>query len=150
LKTACELGFLHAMTMLSIFQSGCAVLSGLGIAWVTQIIINYWDKRKKVEETKLSLYISWMPFLADCYARVFEPSPAAPNKNEFLKKKMEILGILQIMGPQSAKSAFCNFTDLAEKKFNNDPAFDGRKFHESFGQLNYVFCCEIHGEKPKQ
>jgi hypothetical protein len=108
------------------------------------------DKRKKVEETKLSTYMSWMPFLAECYASAFSPDDQPHNSKEFLKKKMEILGILQIMGPDTALEAFCEFCDLAEKGFRKDSSFDGKKFHHSFTRLNYCLCCEIHGEKTQQ
>lgn len=119
------------------------------IAWITQRIITYWEKPKNVEQTKLSLYMSWMPFLAECYARVFEPNGKPLDRNEFLRKKMEILGTLQIMGPTSAMGAFCDFCDLAEKGFRKDASFDAKKFHESFGTLNHCLCCEIHGEPTK-
>jgi hypothetical protein len=136
---------------MSILQSTWAFLSVVIIAWITQRIVVYWEKRKKVEETKLSLYMSWMPFLAECYARAFEPTEKPPHdRNEFLKKKMEILGMLQIMGPADAIGAFCDFCDLAEKAFRKDSSFDGKKFHESFTRLNYLFCCEIHGETTNQ
>ena len=121
-------------------------LSVFVIAWITQRIILYWDKRKKVEDAKLSLYMSWMPFFAECYARAFEPTDKPFDKHEFVKKKMEILGMLQIMGPGDALEAFCKFCDLAESGIRKDSEFDGRTFHETFTRLNYTLCCEIHGE----
>ncbi|HEY1661691.1 MAG TPA: hypothetical protein VGI03_04670 [Verrucomicrobiae bacterium] len=127
-----------------------AFLSVFVIAWITQRIISYWEKRKEVEKTKLSLYMSWMPFFAECYARAFEPTEEPFDKYEFVKKKMEILGILQIMGPDGAMEAFHNFCDLTEKGIRRDASFDGRKFHETFGELNCCLCCEIHGETPEK
>jgi hypothetical protein len=72
------------------------------------------------------------------------------DRYEFLKKKTEILGILQIMGPTGAMDAFCDFCNLAEQGIRKDASFDGKRFHESFGRLNYCLCCEIHGETPKK
>ena len=95
-------------------------LSVFIIAWITQRIILYWEKRKKVEEIMLSLYMSWMPFFAECYARAFEPPDEPFDRREFFKKKMEILGMLQIMGPTGAMDAFCDFCDLAENGIRKD------------------------------
>lgn len=127
-----------------------AFLSVFVIAWITQRIILYWEKRKKVEETKLALYMSWMPFFADCYARAFEPTVYPFDRHEFVKKKMEILGMLQIMGPEAAMVAFCEFCDLAEKGIRKEAAFDGARLREAFGALNFCLCCEIHGETPSR
>ena len=69
----------------------------------------YWERRKKIQETKLAVFMSWMPFFADCYAHVFEAKDKPLDRYEFLKKKTEILGILQIMGPGGAIDAFCDF-----------------------------------------
>jgi hypothetical protein len=126
-----------------------AFLSVIVIAWITQRIVKYWERKRKVEETKLSLYMSWMPFFAECYARAFEPTEKPFDKHEFVKKKMEIAGVLQIMGPAGAMDALFVFCDLAEKGIRKDTSFDGLKFHQSFGTLNYCLCCEIHGEFPK-
>ena len=53
--------------------------------WITQRIIAYWEGRKKIEQTKLSLYLSWMPFLADCYARARYPDVQPHDPKEFLR-----------------------------------------------------------------
>ena len=107
----------------------------------------YWEKRKKVEETKLSTYLSWMPFLADCYYHAFYPDGGAFDEKAYLKKQVEILGTLQIMGPTGAIDAFYDFCDEAERAMHKDASFNRKKFHESYTQLNYCFCCDIHGEK---
>ncbi|HEY6168917.1 MAG TPA: hypothetical protein VI454_12820 [Verrucomicrobiae bacterium] len=135
---------------MNFFQSVWSFLSVVIIAWITQRIGTYWDKRKKVEEKKLATYISWMPFLAECYSRAFHPDGQPHDAKEFLRKKIEILGTLQIMGPLEAMDAFSDFCDLAEKSFSKDPSFDAEKFHRSFTRLNHSFCCEIHGERNKE
>ena len=115
---------------------------------ITQRIIAYWEGRKRIEQTKLSLYMSWMPFLADCYARARYPDAQPHDPKEFLRKQMEFLGTLQIMGPGDAIGASLEFFDLAERGFVKDASFDPDAFHGSFTQLNYWLCCEIHDERP--
>src|SRR6266480_729476 len=135
---------------MSTLNSIWTFLSRFALAWITQSISTYWERRKKVEETKLAVYMSWMPFFAECYAHVFEAKDKPFDRYEFFKKKTEILGILQIMGPSGAMDAFCDFCDLAERGIRKDASFDGKTFHESFGRLNYCLCCEIHGDTPKK
>jgi len=134
---------------MSFFSSLWSFLSVVVIAWITQTIIRYWEKRKKIEETKLAIYMSWMPYLAEWYAEAVLPTGASFDPRAFLKKKLEILGTLQIMGPGEAIIALSEFCDLAEQAFGKDPLFDEQKLHQKFTDLNYLLCCEIHGEKIK-
>ena len=61
---------------------------------------------------------------------------------------MEILGALQLMGPDQAMDAFVKFCDIAAQGVRGDPSFDLKAMHLSFGALNGYLCCEIHGELP--
>ena len=61
-------------------------LSGFALAWITQGISTYWERRKKIQETKLAVFMSWMPFFADCYAHVFEAKDKPLDRYEFLIK----------------------------------------------------------------
>jgi hypothetical protein len=90
-----------------------------------------------------------MPFFAESYARCLEPNGKPFDRHEFIRKKTEILGISQIMGPGEAMGAFLTFCDLAKKGIQRNPSFDGKTFHESFAALNYYLCCEIHGKRTK-
>jgi hypothetical protein len=135
---------------MTFLQSLWSFLSVVVIAWITQSIITHREKRKKIEETKLAIYMSWMPFLAECYARAMYPDGQPHDPKEFLKKKMEILGTLQIMGPEEAMDAFIEFSKMAELGFAKDASFDLKKFHHSFGTLNCCLCCEIHGERQEK
>lgn len=121
---------------MSFLQSIWSFLSVVVIAWLRQRIISYWEKRKKIEETKLSTYMSWQPFLAECYARAAYPDAAPYDSHEFVKKKMEILGTLQIMGPSTAIDAMFKFSEMAERGFIKDKAFDGEVFHRQGGGAN--------------
>lgn len=132
---------------MGILQSICSFLSVVVIAWITQRIITHWDKRKKIAETKLATYLSWIPSLADCYARAFFPDESPHDAKEFLKKKVEILGILQIMGPSDAIDAAVEFFEMAERGLKKDASFDRNTLHHCYTELNCCLCCEIHGEK---
>ena len=121
-------------------------LSVVIIAWTTQRIVSYFERRKKIADTKLAIYVSWIPFFADVYAGARFPSQARFEPREFFKKKVEILGLLQLMGPEGALDAFSEFTSMAEKAFKKDPTFDTDVLHHQFTELNYLLCCEIHGE----
>lgn len=131
---------------MSILSAFWTFLSGAVIVWITQQIISSRERRKEIEETKLKLYMSWIPFFAEVYASTAYPDTPSVLPQDFLKKKMEILGILQLMGPEGAMKAFTTFCDDAERAFRNDPAFDPSAFHRKFSALNYELCCEIHGE----
>ncbi len=120
------------------------------LAWITQQTISYQERRKKIEETKLSIYMSWLPFFAEVYASTTYPDNPTIEPQAFLKKKMEILGTLQLMGPDGAMASFLDFCTDAEKSFRKDPTFDAAAFHRRFTDLNYQLCCEIHGEKAKE
>ena len=90
--------------------------------------------------------MSWQPFLAEIYAAAVlsgSPSLGAP---EFLRKKMEILGTLQIMGPEEGLAAGLKFFELAEEGIQRKETFDKRRFHESYTEFNFRLCCEIHSE----
>jgi hypothetical protein len=91
--------------------------------------------------------MSWQPFLAESYARAALPDALPYEPHQFLKKKMEILGTLQIMGPSSAIDAILKFCDMAERGFTKDESFDGEAFHRCYTALNYCLCCEIHGDR---
>ena len=135
---------------MSIFTSIWSFLSLVVIAWITHIIANHWERRRKLQETKMNIYLSWMPFFAECYARAAYPDSSPYDQREFLKKKMEILGSLQIVGPVEAMQAFAEFCNLAELGFTKDAAFDGKKFHYSFTELNGALCSEIHYQNPQE
>jgi len=118
--------------------------------WITQVIIAHWEGRKKIEQTKLSIYMSWMPFLAECYVRAVYPDEQPQDAREFLLKKTEILGTIMILGSVDVMSAFQDFGNLAEQGVSKASSFDADAFHRSFSQLNYCLCCEIHGERPAE
>ena len=132
---------------MAFLSSVWSFLSLVIIAWITQRIINHREKRHRIEQTKLGIYMSWMPFLAECYVQARRPKDEPSVPENYLQRQMEILGSLQIMGPMEAMDAFVTFCDLAELGFANDKDFDGQKFHESFTAFNGSLCCEIHGEK---
>jgi hypothetical protein len=136
----------HSNILMNLIGSGTSFMSVVVIAWITQRIITYWEKRKKIEETKLSIYMMWLPFLAKCYAGATYPDDSEFDAKEFLKMKMEILGTLQIMGPDAAINAASEYLELAELAFKKDETFNKKIFHRCFTQLNYCLCCEIHGE----
>lgn len=132
---------------MAFLSSVWSFLSLVTIAWITQRIIQYWDRKKKIAEVKLNIYLSWLPFLAECYASAVYPDEKPYDKQAFLKRKLEILGTLQIMGPGEAMLPFILFCELAEAGFRKDKDFDQEIFHKSFTDLNYCLCCEIHAEK---
>lgn len=134
---------------MNIFDSIWAFLSVVIIAWITQRITSYFERRNKIDETKLAIYMSWLPFFADVYASTRFPDSPSIEPREFLKKKMEILGIMQLMGPDGAMDTFVEFCDDAEKALKKDPSFDPKAFHYKFGELNMQLCCEIHNERSK-
>jgi hypothetical protein len=122
-------------------------LSLVIIAWVTQRIITHREKIKKIEETKLAMYLSWMPFFAECYVHAYQPRDFPLNESDYRKKKMETLGTLQIMGPIESMDAFVRFCEMAERGFAGDNSFDAELMHRAFTALNGSLCCEIHGER---
>jgi hypothetical protein len=134
---------------MSFFTSLWSFLSVVVIAWITQRIMAHWERRKSIDETRLKIFMGWMPYLAEWYSQATH-NIGSIDPQEFVKKKIEILGTLQIMGPDSGIDAFIDFCDMAEKSFRKDPSFDGQKLHERFTRLNYILCCEIHGEKEKK
>ncbi len=121
-------------------------LSLVLIAWITQRIINHREKKQRIEETKLGVYMSWMPFIAECYVRALEPDESFTKPKDYHTKKIEILGTLQIMGPIEAMDTFVKFCEMAERGFGNTP-LDRDRFHRSFTAFNGALCCEIHGER---
>lgn len=123
-------------------------LSVIAIAWMTQRIVSYWDHRKKIAETKLSIYITWLPFFAEMYANARYADVARIDPRDFLKRKMEFFALLQLMGPIGAIDAFGDFCDHAEKAYNKDSSFDAVKLHHAYTELIGQLCCEIHSEKP--
>jgi hypothetical protein len=135
---------------MNFFQAVGSFLSGVIVVWITQQIISSRERRRKIEDTKLSIYMAWIPFFADVYASAAYPDKSPIDPRDFLKKKMEILGILQLMGPDGAMDAFLAFCDDAEKSFQRDPAFDAGIFHRRFTELNFQLCCEIHSENANQ
>lgn len=135
---------------MNVFDSFFSFLAVVAIAWITQKIISHREKRQKIEDAKLSTYMSWMPFFAECYARAISSEKIPYDSFEFLKKKMEILGTLQIMGPIEAMDAAVIFFSLAEKGYENSETFDPVRFHHCFGELNGSLCYEIHGEKNEK
>jgi hypothetical protein len=134
--------------MPSLFSPVWGFLSVVVIAWITQRIIAYREHQKRIEETKLAIFMSWMPCIAEWYVEGGSPTSNF-DKNSFEKKKVEILGILQIMGPIPAILAFEAFTAMAELGFSKDVNFNKNTFWELFTALNHSLCCEIHGEGPK-
>lgn len=131
------------MTLMHTFLT---FISGAIIVWITQQIISERERRKQIEETKLALYMSWIPFFAEVYASTAYPNTPSIISQDFLKKKMEILGVLQLIGPDEAIDAFRDFCDEAELAFKKDQNFDANAFHRKFSALNYELCCEIHKE----
>lgn len=127
-----------------------AVITAWITTWITQRIISRREKQKKIDETKLAIYMGWMPFLAELYARAAFPTSEPYDQKELLKRRMEILGTLQLMGPSEALPAFSDFCDAAEDALSRKPSFDPDTFHRKFSRMNYLFCCEIHGEAVEE
>jgi len=123
-----------------------AIPSLVLIAWVTQRITKHFDRKKKIEETKLALFMSWMPFFAECHANASEQPEKPLDRFTYAKKKMEILGILQIMGPTEGLEAGIEFFTCFEKMMSKDEACDLQEFHEAFTNLNDSLCSDIHQE----
>jgi hypothetical protein len=120
-------------------------LSGAAIVWITQAIIARREHQKKIAETNLALFMSWIPCIAEWYVEAISPTKAF-DEQSFLKKKFEIEAVLQIMGPIPAILAFEAFSGMAELAFKKDPHFDKNQFFESFTAFNHSLCCAIHGE----
>ncbi len=140
----------HELAIMSTFFSWLGTFfTGALSVWIAQAIISYRERHKKITETNLSLYMSWMPHIAEWYVEAISPTCAFDEKT-FLKKKFEILGILQIMGPTRAMMAFFAFSEMAELAFKKDPTFNKEEFFEMFTNLNASLCCEIHGEGPNE
>lgn len=120
-------------------------LSLVLIAWTTQRWIGYWDRQTKAENAKLSIYLSWIPFLAECYAcaRASGSNTAIPTN--YPAKRMEIIGTLQIIGPSSALGTFENFCELAESGFAKEVSFDPIKLDWAFSSLCEDFTRGIFG-----
>ncbi len=138
----------HEFLIMSSFFSWLAsLLSGAIIIWITQEIIARREHKKQIAETKLAIFMTWIPSIADWYVEAISPTKVFDEKT-FLKKKFEILAVLQIMGPIPAILAFEAFSAMAELAFKKDPNFDEKQFFESFTALNYSLCCEIHSEGP--
>jgi uncharacterized membrane protein len=133
--------------MPSFFSWFATFLSGACIVWITQVIIARREHRKKIAETNLALFMSWIPCIAGWYVEAISPTKAS-DEQSFLKKKYEILAILQIMGPIPAIVAFEAFSSMAELAFKKDPHFDKKQFFELFTAFNHSLCCEIHSEGP--
>ena len=123
-----------------------AVITAWITTWITQRIVSRREKQKKIDETKLAIFTGLVPYLAELYARAAFPGGDPYDEREFLKKRMEILGTIQMMGPDEALDAFSDFCDAAEQALKREPSFDPDAFHKKFTRMNYVFCCEIHGE----
>ena len=133
-------------TLSPVWSSFGTFLLGIFATLFVQWLNAYWAKWRKIDETKLGLYMSWMPYLAEWYVAGVSPALSPPDPQAFQKKKWEILGTLQIMGSTGALISFTLFSELAEMAFNRDQSFNRDEFHEAFTNLNYHFCCEIHGE----
>jgi len=140
----------HELLIMSSFFSWLAsILSGAVIVWITQAVTARKEYKKKIAETHLALFMSWIPFIAEWYVEAISSTKVFDEK-AFLKKKFEILAILQIMGPTHAMLAFEEFSAMAELGFKQDTSFDKDKFFEAFSALNYALCCQIHGEGPTE
>jgi hypothetical protein len=116
------------------------------IAWATQRITAAWERRKKIEETKLDIFMSWQPHLAQIYAAATLPGESLLSEADFVRRKIEILGTLQIMGPEEGLGAGLKFFELAEEGIKRKPTFDKTTFHRSYTEFNFRLCCEIHRE----
>ena len=138
----------HSITSALSSQPFVTFLLGILAAIFLQRLTAYWSRIRSIDETKLKIYMSWMPNIADWYVEALS-SPPVIDKKSFQKKSQEIIGTLQIMGPAEAMLAFTLFSGLTEMALNGDPKFNPKDFEESFSHLNYILCCEIHREKLK-
>ncbi|HEY3856515.1 MAG TPA: hypothetical protein VGO67_19190 [Verrucomicrobiae bacterium] len=131
---------------MTFFQSVWSFLSVVVLAWITQKIISFFEKRKRVAEFQLKTFLSWMPFLSECYVGALGLPSQSLEPENYWRRKIEFLGTMQIVGPVHGMEPVIKFFEMAELGFSKDSTFDRRAFHESFTALNYSFCCEIHGE----
>lgn len=124
-----------------------AFVSVVIVAWITQRIVSYRERISKIEESKRALYISWIPFFSEMLASAYFPTEPTLEPKERLKKRMEILATLQVMGPEDAMEPCNEFFEEASKSLENDASFDAKRMFRLFTEIHYQLCCEIHGER---
>ncbi len=123
-------------------------LSGAGTAVLTQFVTARLQHKLKLEETKLSMYLSWLPFLCECYAQAVHPVRDQHDEPAFLQKKLEVMGAIQLIGPSEAIDAASSFFEMVECGSKGLKQFDEQALHRRFTYLSCVLCCAIHGEDP--
>ena len=126
-------------------------LSLVVIAWITQRIIAWRERRKKIEDIRLETYLSLVRPISDFNKLALEADAAdgAGPTAELHRQGFEIMARLSMVGSCDVLDAFANYTHYVFNALKAKRRVAEAELRQLATNVTYAMCCEIHGERNR-
>lgn len=120
-------------------------LSVVLVVWITQRVIAWRERRKKISDTQMELYLSTVAPLSKLYkAAITDKSPV--DVEEVYRESLEIMARLAIYGTNEVMTAFCLFSEYVLAIVREGEALDEKLLRQLYSNVTFHMCCDVHGE----
>ena len=120
-------------------------LSVVLVVWITQRVIAWRERRKKISDTQMELYLTTVEPLSRLYkAAVIGPTEA--DVAEIYRESLEIMARISIFGSSPVMTAFCMFSEYVLAILREAEPLDEKLLRRLYSEVTYNMCCDVHGE----
>ena len=120
------------------------------IAWVTQKLIAWRERKQSIHQKQLEIYLSTLTPLSEFYSLALQKSSDEKKLWEIYRQHIHIMGTLSIMGTAEVMEQFDSFSDYVFSQFGSKAEVDEKRMRQLFSNVTYAICCDVHGEKFKK
>ena len=125
-------------------------LSVVVIAWLTQRVIAWRERKATVYAKQADIYLSLIPRLAQLYEMALKSSGANGNLPAVNRTHLEIAGVLHVLGTDEVMDTYAAFASHARAVAERKQPTDEATLRQLFSDVTYAMCCRIHGEKYRK
>lgn len=121
-------------------------LSVVLVVWITQRVIAWRERRKKISDTQMELYLTTIEPLSRLYkAAILGPSDV--DVAEIYRESLEIMARISIFGSSPVMTAFCMFSEYVLAIIRDAEPLDEKLLRRLYSEVTYNMCCDVHNER---
>lgn len=115
------------------------------VVYITQLVIASRERRKKISETQLELYMNTIAPLCDLYETALNPK-ATIDKANLHRNIFEIAARYSIMGSDQVMETFCKYSEFVMQHVQKECPANERELRKLATDVTCAMCCDIHNE----
>jgi hypothetical protein len=125
-------------------------LSVVVIAWITQGLIAWRERKHAIRQKQLEIYLSTLTSLSKFYTLALQKALDEKKFWDLQRQYIHVMGTLSIMGTADVMVEFETFSDHVFSQFATKEDVDEKQLTKLFSNVTYAMCCDVHGEKFKK